>query len=214
MMKDMLWRVVLAGFLILLGGLILLSNLNILPWNIEAMQWFWLLVFGGAGFTFLAVFLNNRENWWAVIPSFTLLGLAILVSDVIPSRYSEVGGAIFLGMIGLSFWVIYILRRAFWWAIIPGGVLTTLALVALLGDTLGGIAGGAIFFLGLAVTFLVLYLLPTKDGRQLWAIWPAGILGLLGLMLTLGAGGIAQYIFPAALILFGGWVIFRSLGRR
>lgn len=213
-MKDMLWRVILAGFLILLGVLILLSNLNILPWDIDALQWFWLLVFGGAGISFLAVFLSNRDNWWAVIPSFTLLGLAILVSNVIPSRYSEVGGAIFLGMIGLSFWVILILRRDFWWAIIPGGVLTTLALVALASGGLGGLASGAIFFLGMAITFLVVYLLPTGDGRQLWAIWPAGILGLLGLMLTLGAGGIAQYVFPAALILFGGWLVFRSLGRR
>lgn len=213
-MKDMLWRVVLAGFLILLGVLILLSNLNILPWDIDALQWFWLLVFGGAGISFLAVFLSNRENWWAIIPSFTLLGLAILVSDVIPSRYSEVGGAIFLGMIGLSFWVIFILRRNFWWAIIPGGVLTTLALVALASGALGGMAGGAIFFLGMAITFLVVYWVPTSDGRQLWAIWPAGILGLLGLMLTLGTGGIAQYVFPAALILFGGWLVLRSLGRR
>ena len=36
----------------------------------------------------------------------------------------------FLGTIGLSFWVIYLTRRDFWWAVIPGGALMTLALVA------------------------------------------------------------------------------------
>lgn len=213
-MKDMLWRVVLAGFLILLGALILLSNLNVIPWDITAMQWFWLVVFGGAGVSFLAVFLNNRENWWAVIPSFTLLGLAVLVSNVIPPRYSEAGGAVFLGMIGLSFWVIFIQRREFWWAVIPAGVMTTLALVTLASGSMGGTAGGAFFFIGLALTFLAVYLIPTRDGRQLWAAWPAGILGLIGVMLTLGMEGAAQYIFPAVLILFGGWLVYRSLARR
>ena len=32
------------------------------------------------------------------------------------------GGALFLGSIGLAFWVIYFVRRDFWWAVIPGGV--------------------------------------------------------------------------------------------
>lgn len=212
-MKDMVWRVVLAGFLILLGVLILLSNLNIIPWDITGMQWFWLLVFGGAGISFLAVFLSSRDNWWAIIPSFTLIGLAVLVSEIIPSRYSEVGGGIFLGMIGLSFWVIFIMRREFWWAIIPGGALTTLALVAIASGMLGGFASGAIFFLGLAVTFMVVYLVPTSEGRMRWAIWPASILGVMGILLTLGMEGAAQYIFPAALILFGGWLVSRSLAR-
>jgi hypothetical protein len=213
-MKDMAWRVVLAGFLILLGVLILVSNLNLVPWDVTAMQWFWLLAFGGAGVSFLAVFLNNRENWWAIIPAFTLLGLAILVSNVIPERYEDVGAAVFLGMIGLSFWAIFFLRREFWWAIIPGGVLTTLALVVLASGTLGEFAGGAFFFLGLAATFLIVYFMPTQEGRMYWAIWPAGVLGVIGVLLTLGAEGVAQYIFPAALILLGGWMVSRALARR
>ena len=33
------------------------------------------------------------------------------------------GGALFLGCIGIAFWVIYLADRARWWGIIPGGVL-------------------------------------------------------------------------------------------
>lgn len=213
-MKDLIWRVVLAGFLILLGVLILLSNLNVIPWTIDTMQWFWLVVFGGAGVAFLAVFFSNRENWWAVIPGFTLLGLAILISNIIPTAYSDIGGGVFLGMIGLSFWVIYLLRRDFWWAIIPAGVLTTLAVVAMTADTIGGMPTGALFFLGLGATFLLVYFVPTPEGRMHWAIWPAGILGVMGILLTLGMEGFGQYIFPAALIILGGWLVTRSLVRR
>ncbi len=212
MQRQQIWRFLTAGFLILVGVVVLLSNLNILPWDVTTLQWFWLLIFGGAGITFLATFLTGRENWWAVIPGFTLLGLAVLVSDILPGN-GEAGGAVFLGMIGLSFWVIYFMRRDFWWAIIPGGVLATLALVTLASE-IGGTAGGAAFFLGLGITFFLVYFLPNREGRQRWALWPAFILGTMGLLLTLGSGGIGAYIFPVALILLGGWLVLRNVMKK
>lgn len=207
------WQFILAGFLILVGGIILLNNLNIIPWDITSMQWFWLLIFGGAGVAFVSVFLTSRENWWAVIPGFTLLGLAVLASDILPGN-GLYGGAVFLGMIGLSFWLIYFQKREFWWAIIPGGVLVSLALVTLVSDWMNGNAGGAVLFLGMGVTFLLVYVLTKGAVQQKWAVWPAGVLGILGLALTLGAGGIADYIFPAALILIGGWLVLRAVTRK
>jgi hypothetical protein len=206
-MNRQIWRFIVAGFLILLGGVILLNNLHILPWDVTAMQWFWLLVFGGAGAAFVGVFLSNHENWWAIIPGCTLLGLAVLVSDIIPG---EIGGGVFLAAIGLAFWIIYIVRREFWWAIIPGGALATLALVAGLSRVAGDIGGGAIFFLGLAATFLVVYLVPTVDGRMRWAIWPAGVLAVMGGIMTLGASGVMVYVFPVLLIGLGVWLVLRS----
>lgn len=207
------WNFLVAIFLILFGVVILLNNLKIIPWNINTMQWFWLIVFGGAGILFLAVYLTERQNWWAAIPGFTLLGLAVLMSNILPGG-GEAGGGVFLGMIGLSFWLIYIQKRDFWWAIIPGGVLITLAVVSMITGPLGGVASGAAFFIGMGLTFLLVYLLTNNSDRQRWAIWPAGILGGLGLLLSLGASEIGKYLVPIALIFLGGWLVIRTAIRK
>jgi hypothetical protein len=207
------WRFVLAGFLILLGVAALLNNLNLLPWDINTMQWFWLVVFGGAGVSFLAVYVSGRENnWWALIPGLTLVGLAVLISNILPD--GSIGAGLFLGLIGLSFWLIYAQKREFWWAIIPGGVLASLALMLFLTETVSGTGEPAILFLGMGLTFLLVYLLPNPEGRMRWALWPASILGFMGLMFTIGSGGLAAYIFPAVLILGGGWIVLRSMTRK
>lgn len=204
-------RIIFSIFLIAMGVLALLSNLKILPFNLEGNQVFWLVAFGGAALAFLAVFLSDiKNNWWAVIPGFTLLGLAALIS--FGEALGTWGGALFLGMIGLSFWVIFLVKREFWWAVIPGGVLVTLAGVTLFAEQDGMLSGG-MFFLGLALTFLLVYLLPVAGGRMTWALWPAGILGLMGALIMSGASGAAQFVWPAALILLGGFLVFRAWRR-
>jgi hypothetical protein len=213
-MEKQAVRIVFALFLIALGVVFLLSNMNVLPFEINNNQAFWSVAFAVGGMAFMAAFLSNpHETWWAAIPGFTLLGLAGVVA--LPSMWNEWGGVLFLGMIGMSFLLIYLIRREFWWAIIPGGALVTLALVALATTSVDneGTLGGAILFLGLAATFLVIYFLPTADGRMQWAIWPAGVLGILGVLLLAGAGGLAGYIFPLILLGAGGLLIFRAVRR-
>lgn len=203
-------RIIFALFLIAMGLVFLLSNLNLLPFEINNSQVFWFAAFAVGGVAFLAVFASDlRENWWAAIPGFTLLGLGMLVG--LPQLWSgDAGGAVFLGMIGLSFWVIYLVRRDYWWAVIPGGALFSLVGVILL-SSYDGFASGGFLFLGLAITFLIVYLLPTPEGRMLWAIWPAGVLGVLGALVMTGAEGAAKFVWPALLIVVGGTFIYRAL---
>lgn len=209
MMEKSVGRVIFSLFLIGLGVVILLSNLNVLPFEIDNNQVFWLAAFAVGGMAFLAVFVSDlRENWWAVIPGFTLLGLGMLIG--LPRLWGAFGGAVFLGMIGLSFLVILLVRREQWWAAIPAGSMLTIAGVAALSGADGFLSGG-VFFLGLAATFLVVYLMPTPEGRMLWAIWPAGVLGVMGALIMTGASGAAKFVWPAALILVGGWFVFRAL---
>ncbi len=90
-----------------------------------------------------------------------MLGVGII--PFLPDEYTYLGGSIMLGAVGLSFFMIYIFHHEHWWAIIPGGVLMTLAFSAYLafqiGNTLAGIKVdeivlGSAFFLGLSLTFL------------------------------------------------------------
>jgi hypothetical protein len=214
-MKRQTASVFVAIFLILIGIIALLDNLSILPFYAYGIQWLWLGAFGLAGVLFLAAFVSNRqESWWAAIPGFALLGLAVL-SGIPAFAESALGGGFFLGMISLSFWVIYFTHREQWWAVIPGGVLLTLAVTAVLPEsTGGGQDAGGFFFLGLGLTFLLVYLLPTPEGRKDWAIWPAAILGLMGALISLGSSGWSRFIWPVALIALGGFIIYRTFTRR
>lgn len=203
-------RALVGGALILVGILFLLDSLGLFALGVVAVG----VAFAAAGAAFLYVFLSRRDQWWPVIPGFALVGIGVLIilGEVAPGL-EWLGGALLLGMLSLAFWVVYLTQRAMWWAIIPGGALATLAVVALLDETAGGHLGGAVFFVGLAATFAVLALLPTPEGRMRWALVPAGILAAIGVLIGVESLGVASYVWPLALIAGGAFLLWRALSR-
>jgi hypothetical protein len=73
--------------------------------------------------------------------------------------------------------------------------------------------GGA-FFLGLAVTFGLVYILPSPSGRMKWALYPAGILLILGILVMLGATNLLNYVWPLALLIAGAYVIYLAVRKK
>jgi hypothetical protein len=104
------------------------------------------------------------------------------LNRILPGGTGEWGGSILLGGIALSFLLIYLVNRENWWAIIPGGVLLTLALIISLGSFLGGFEVGGLFFLGIGLTFALVAVIPNPQGSMAWAWIPAGILTVMGLL--------------------------------
>ena len=211
-MKDNRGVMGLGLLLVVAGAALLLQNFGVFgPILANAV---WVLLFGLGGLVFLAVFILNREQWWALIPGLTLLGLAILVG--FGERLGAWGGAIFLASIGLSFWLIYAVRPEFWWAIIPGGSLFSVAaLVAL--EASGRVKDEAtvgVMFLGIAITFGLVYLLPGGQEERRWALIPGGILALMGFLMLITLGGLINYIWALALIVAGGYILWRALRMR
>ncbi len=192
----------LAGALVLAGVVLLLVNLGVFGDQDEAARG---ALFALAGIAFLAVFARGRQHWWALIPGFALLGLG--ATALFGSVLGAWSGAPFLGAIGVSFGVIFLIDREQWWALIPGGVLLTLALVS---GMQGNVQAG-VFFFGLAVTFALVALAPTPDGRQTWAWFPSVALALVAVMTTGGIRDPLSIIWPAALILAGGFLILRRV---
>jgi hypothetical protein len=208
-MKNIKALIGLGVLLIAAGVLFLLEALGILP---AIGNLVWIVLFALGGLAFLWVFIANREQWWAVIPGCVLLGIAgtIALSDIAGTW----AGALVPAAIGVSFWIIYLTRRDFWWAIIPGGVLISVALMTGFADTLPDQVITAILFLGLAVTFLLVYLLPTPAGRMKWAWIPAVVCGVLGIAFLASMGNLVTLLAiagPLALIVFGGWLLWRGL---
>ena len=203
---------VIAGTLLVgLGTLLLLDNFNILQ-----LAWSFVigLAFASGGILFLTVFIANRKNWWGLISGLTLIGIGgVIILSELNSDLAEVwSGAIFLFAIGLSFWLIYINNTSNWWAIIPGGVLWVLAGVTLLPQDVFFL--GSIFFIGLALTFLLVFILPKPEGRMKWALYPAGALLLVGLLAAIGSANWLEFIWPLALLVGGGLLIYFALRKK
>ncbi len=187
--KDTPW--ILAVLFLIVGALGLLSNFGFLA-AFSNLAWAALFAVGGLGF--LAWFARDSDQWWALIPASSLIGLAltVLIGD-------DWGGTVFLACIGLGFAAIAMLKRDFWWAIIPAGTLLTLALV-----TRFDAAGGTVLFIGLAATFAVVW-----QGSHRWAIYPT--IGCL-MMAALTADwltGIWGIVWSLALIGGGAYLLMR-----
>lgn len=212
-MKWLESRVIWGILLIALGLIFLLQSFGFLGGLLALV---WAFAFGAAGLAFLFVFLTNRAHWWAIIPGFALLSLAALIAldQLFPRLTDSLGGTLFLGGIGLGFWAVFLLNREHWWTAIPGGVLFTLALVAGLSPFLGGAATGGVFFVGLGLTFGLLSFLPTPQGRMKWALIPAAVMLVMGLLIMVAATPLLGTLWPAALILLGLYLVLRALGFR
>lgn len=204
---------VIWGVLLILGGVfLLLANLGII--NVEGD--IWELLVGGAmavgGLVFLTVYLSNHTHWWALIPGFSLLGIGSLVvlSSLLPGIADRIGGPLVLGSISLAFLTIYLTNRDNWWALIPGGVLLTLTLISALPPENQGVESGAMFFLGLGLTFALVALAPTPEGRMHWAWIPAGILLAMGVLIFLAAEELINLLWPVALIAGGLFLFYQA----
>lgn len=213
MMKVLSSRLFWGVVLVIGGVLLLLDTFGI----IKGGELFWTIVGAVAGLLFLSLFVTNHDNWWALIPGtiFLVLSLAIGLDTFLPGfGDTNLDGPIILGGIALSFLLVYIAERLNWWAIIPAGVMATIAIVAVVDSRTSGLASGGIFFLGLGITFALVAVLPASIGQMRWGWIPAGILGLMGILILLTAEDLINYIWPSALILAGILLVGRSLRSR
>ena len=200
----MKWPVLrlLWGLLLILAGIIFLLN-SMGTISIGDYQWAIILIIGGLAF--LSVFLADRQQWWALFPSFGLLigGIILFLETAFPGLPSDFGGVIALGGIGLAFLLIFLFNLKNWWALIPAGVMLSLAAMLLLGFESGGV-----FLIGLGLTFGVLGFVPTEHGRMRWAFIPAVVLILVGIFITLAAYDLFALLWPLGLIAAGAMIIY------
>jgi hypothetical protein len=169
-MKRFDVQIVFGLMLLAGGGLALAQAMGYLE---NASQYFWGAVFLAGGLGFLLLLFGG--HWWGAFPGFTLAALGVLI--LLPEPLEELGGAVFLGGIALSFWYVYFTDRSGrWWAIIPGGVLTALALLILAAARFEEYSG-AIVLGGIGLTFFIVYLTNTLE--RWWALIPGGVLATL-----------------------------------
>jgi len=204
------WIPFLVAALLILGGLYLLM---VTLGYVEAIGPLpWALLSGLGGLAFLAVYLQDRREWWPLIPGAALLSLSLTILLGMAGLPSGAAGSVLFLGIALAFLPIYLAdRRENWWAIIPAGVLTVLAAMAILGEVVEGGVLGAFFFLGLAAVFGLLYLIRGEERELAWAKFPALGLAAFGLfVLAVTSAGRLVRFWPLLLILAGLIAIWRG----
>lgn len=210
-MKRLDSRALVGIVLVVVGALLLLQTFDVLRLMVDVV---WTVLFIAAGAGFLVFYLGAPHHWWAVIPGMALLGIGALIGLSIVGIGEVVGGAVFLGALSLAFWLVYLRERANWWAIIPGGVLFTLACVAALEQVAPWFETGGLFFLGLALTFALLYLLPTGEERMTWPLIPGAVLFVIGVVIILATSSVMRFVLPAVVVAVGVYLVIRALRSR
>lgn len=204
-------RLFLGVFFLFVGLAALFSNLG----YFSLQKYVWPGLLAGGGLIFLYFFLASKSNWWAAIPGSILLaiGLTSALPWVAPGLETRMGGSMVLAGISLGFWLVYLRTPGNWWAIIPAGVMLSVASMTLI-STASGLETAGIFFIGLGLTFALVALLPGASLRMGWPWIPAGILLLMGFLFISSASKLASLVLPGAMILGGLVLVFRAFRNR
>ena len=145
-------------------------------------------LFIGLLIPFSAAYLTDRtRNWWALIPGGVMLFLA-LTTLLVDNTGGEWVGVMFLLMFSLAFLVVYLINHTRTWALLVAyifGVLSLAPMLAAIGDTAGYF--GSILMFAIALPFFIVYF-RTPDNW--WAIIPAGVLSVVGVVVGLAIAGV------------------------
>lgn len=220
---------IISGIALMAAGvLLLLDFLGI----VDSAALVWPLLFAAAGIVFLTLFLRSRDNWWAAIPGSVFLGLAAAILSTLlgPGSAEDWAGTFLFLFMGAGFGAVYLRERSNWWALIPFGVMLTLALVVALPRSWEGLPLAAVLFLGLAATFGALSLVPvhpasgpqpgaphpsahpsyvkpssSETSRMKWPLIPAAVLAVLGLIFAVQATllPVSEFLVPLLMFVAG-----------
>lgn len=190
------------------GVVLLLFNFGMFAAYSPLAQWILAGALVFAALVLFAGFVRNPDEWWRVIPAWTLLALAVMVLvALVPGIDQRMQAAAICAGLALAFGHIYLLNRTErWWALIPGGFMLVLGVVIAVSVWLASITLlAAILFAGLGGVFILLYL-ADRGRRQWWALIPGGVLIVFAVLAaTAGGDGTHPLLrwWPVLLILFG-----------
>jgi hypothetical protein len=125
------WSMLLTAYVLwAIALLVVLIDLNIL--RDEGIAFYVLLVIA---LPFLGVFYRDRSLWWALIPAYVLLVVAVMIGLIGLGVLDDLlVPAYIMFAIAIPFFVVYARDRKLWWALIPGGVLAVVGFSFLVAE--------------------------------------------------------------------------------
>lgn len=197
------------------SGVMLFLALTTLLVDSAGGEWVGALFLFIIALSFFVVYLNNRTRTWALLVAYILAVLGIAPLMATGGRDAAYYGPIFLFAVALPFFIVYFRSPENWWAIIPAGSITVIAIIAALAISgwirnanEGGYAN-ALLMGGLAVTFAVIWL---RHGKA-WAKVVSTVLAVVAIASMFFASA-SQIFWPVAIILVGIYLFYTTLRPR
>lgn len=187
----------LGQILVGLGIFFLLRNTGVFG-VLPSFLWFLVLLAGGAAFWLSS---EGKRPRWQQIVGYAVIGVVAIITS------EDFAGTSALAFVGLAFALVYLSNPRNWWAIIPAGIVSSVALMVLVEELFHWEAV-ALMFLGFAGTFTLLYLLPKHQGGQRWALIPAIVFIAITVFSNDPGGGTPSWLLPFILIGTGSGVLW------
>jgi hypothetical protein len=162
---------------------------------------------------FLAIFVRDRKQWWALIPAYIMLVIGAMVPLIEGSVLTDSFIATYiLTVIALPFVLVFVLDTERWWALIPAYVLMAIGVMIWLIDIriLRGVGIAAYIAFAGALPFFAAFV---RNPREQWPLIPALIGAVIGAAFVM-VGTFTQYVLPAVLIVMGGGLLILQFTRR
>ena len=201
------WALIPGGVMLFLALVTLLAD------NVRG-EWIGALFLFLIALTFLVVYLNNRTRVWALLVAYVFGVLSVAPMLAADGQMAAYFGSVFLLAIALPFFILYFRSADNWWAIIPAGVMTVLAIITTLAiagwinDATSGGYVNAFMMAGLAATFAVVWLRHDKA----WAKIAAIVLGVLAVASGFFVNSY-EIFWPVAIILGGVYLLYTAVRR-
>lgn len=207
-------RRAVAITLIAIGVLVLLQNTGIADG--ETGQVVSTVVLAAAGIFFIGLYFPSRRQWFWVALGLVFFSFALSkLVYFFPSLNEFYRQVIIFGGVGISFLTIYLHNRMQWWAMFPAGLLISISASQVAENLLPSLETSGILVLGLGLTFMVLYAVPTPVGRLKFALLPALILLVVAAVIILGAPyNLSDYLLPGLILIAGVVLILLTLRKK
>lgn len=183
---NLFWGIML----ILIGGFFLVTNTGRVPDLAEST---WAIIFTGLSLLFfVGYFIGDTKNWGLLFPAVgTGAVAAILWLNQAEVTGSLLGG-IFMIIVGVPFWVGYLVdRKKNWGALIPAWAVTAIGVIVLFADQARGEWIGALVMFSMALPFFVVYWV---NRSHWWALIPGWVMSAIGVIILLSTAVAGEWI--------------------
>ncbi len=213
-MKSKLPGLIAGLCLITVGALVMLHNYYIIDLRAEYVI---AAIFFVVGICFFFKYLVDRDQLWAMILGTILIfvSFAIYVGNTYWIDDAYIGVAV-LYLAGMAFLIGYLNKPNVWGVLIPAGGCFSVGTLVLYEETRllpYFVETPTILFIGMFLTFGLLFIMRTETRKTGWAIFPA--LGCLFVAAIIEFSHYAyffqDFVFPTILIVVGGFIVFKSM---
>jgi hypothetical protein len=192
---NIFWGVVLIA----LGGLFLADRLGYVNLELITSQGWGIIFAVTCAAFFLSYFLSGIRNWGWLFPALIFATLALTIGMILGNPDSSIIAVPFLLSIGIPFYIGYFLNRKHWGLLIPAWILTVVAVIPILSESINSDLVGALFLFATALPFLVVYLV---NRQRKWALITGIVLGFIAIFPLLGSFLQGDIQGPVVMFLF------------